>query len=339
MTDPAMRDRVGPLLAACAMAATVPYVLLKIAWLSGHYIGALDTGMLASPTFVVANAVTLLLDLAVVVVAAALGWQWGLRLPAWLVLGPMWVATGLLVTVAVGASVAALLALVLRLASTAVGVPGLRPWVFAVVYTGFALQALLLSWLFVRYLRARWPGLLAADRAPTADVRTVRRALDVTTGPVRRAVDAAAILLCTAVAVLDGVIATFGHPPWSGVAGVRPMPDRVSAAVTALAALLGISATAVLRRRLRDGRSLFGPLAVVWTATGSMVAWGLYTLVVALVLPASTPSVRVDEVEIIAGVLLVLAVAGTLRSDPASGRSVDGRRARAGRRVPVAFDR
>jgi len=312
------------------MAATVPYLLLKIAWLTSHYISAVDPEVLAAPTFVVANAVTLLLDLAVVVVAAALGWQWGLRLPAWLVLGPMWVATGLLVTVGVGASVAALLALVLPAASAAVGVPGLRPWVFAVVYTGFALQALLLSWLFVRYLRARWPGLLAAERAPSGDVRALRRPLDVRTGPLRRTVDAAAILLCTAVAVLDGGIATFGHPPWPGAAGVRPMPDRVSAAVTALAALLGIWATAVLRRRLRAGRWLFGPLAVVWTATGSMVLWGLYTRVVALALPAATPSVRVDEVEIIAGTLLVLAVAGTPRSAPASGRSVDGRRAHAG---------
>lgn len=310
------------------MAATVPYLLLKIAWLTSHYIGAVDPEVLAAPTFVVANAVTLLLDLAVVVVAAALGWQWGLRLPAWLVLGPMWVATGLLVTVGVGASVAALLALVLPAASAAVGVPGLRPWVFAVVYTGFALQALLLSWLFVRYLRARWPGLLAAERAPCGDVRALRRPLDVRSGPLRRTVDAAAILFCTAVAVLDGGIATFGHPPCPGAAGARPMPDRVSAAVTALAALLGIWATAVLRRRLRAGRSLFGPLAVV--STGSMVLWGLYTRVVALALPAATPSVRVDEVEIIAGTLLVLAVAGTLRSDPASGRSVDGRRARAG---------
>lgn len=320
-----MKVRERRLLAVATMAATVPYLLLKIAWLTSHSIGAVDPEVLASPTYRAANAVTLLLDLAVVGVAAALGWQWGLRLPVWLVLGPMWVATGLLVTVGMGASVAGLLVLVLPTASTAVGgVPVLRPWVFLVVYTGFAVQALLLGWLFVRYLRVRWPRLWVADPLPPRDLPPGRS---------RRAVNIAAVLLCSAVAMLDGVIAATGRAPITrAAADVRPMPDRVSAAVTVLAAVLGSWAVAVLVRRLRAGGAVFVPLAVAWTGSASMVAWGLYTRAVALVLPAATPSVRLDELEIIAGVLLAVSVAGLLRSGRVTARFGDAQRAHAGQR-------
>jgi hypothetical protein len=54
------------------------------------------------PDYVVANVVTLLLELAVVGLAALFAFAWGQRVPAWLILAPTWVRAGLLAPIALG---------------------------------------------------------------------------------------------------------------------------------------------------------------------------------------------------------------------------------------------
>jgi hypothetical protein len=68
------------------VAATFPYLALKLNWVLGGTIGMADPGVFDNPWYRVANLVTLAMDLAVVLAAAALthprrrelqdGWSW-----------------------------------------------------------------------------------------------------------------------------------------------------------------------------------------------------------------------------------------------------------------------
>ena len=79
-------------------------------------------------------------------------------MPAWLLVGPVWLATGLLtpITLAYPAQVVARLVRGRPSATTESGDPFLAEWVFGVVYTGFIVQGLALGALFALYARQRW---------------------------------------------------------------------------------------------------------------------------------------------------------------------------------------
>ncbi|HEV7626723.1 MAG TPA: hypothetical protein VGO89_09505, partial [Streptomyces sp.] len=81
-----------------AIAACVPYLSLKIAWVLGAPVGIPDGSPLreGGGMLVAVNALSVVLDSLVVVLALALTRPWGRRLPAWLTLLPLWAATGLL---------------------------------------------------------------------------------------------------------------------------------------------------------------------------------------------------------------------------------------------------
>ncbi|MCP9973352.1 hypothetical protein [Streptomyces somaliensis] len=81
-------------------------------------------------------------------------------MPAWLPAFPAWVATGLLLPIAVGFPLNALAGL-LGGGRPAAGPsePFLDAWVFTVVYGGFTVQGLALGTLFVRYAGRRWSPL------------------------------------------------------------------------------------------------------------------------------------------------------------------------------------
>jgi hypothetical protein len=78
-----------------------PYAALKVAWISGSTVGGVTPEM-QEPTYVVANIVTLLLELAMVVLAVLFASVWGQCVPAWLILAPTWVGAGLLAPIALG---------------------------------------------------------------------------------------------------------------------------------------------------------------------------------------------------------------------------------------------
>jgi len=126
-----------------AAAATLPYLALKLAWLAGSKVGVADPTVLADPAYMVANAITLLLDAFVVLLAFALTYDFGRRLPAWLLVPPLWVATGLL------GPIVALLPMTLTLVdgrARGASQDALESWVYAVVYLGFSVQGLLSGW-------------------------------------------------------------------------------------------------------------------------------------------------------------------------------------------------
>ncbi|WP_433781412.1 hypothetical protein ACQPX6_16860 [Actinomycetospora sp. CA-101289] len=88
--------------------ACLPYLALKIAWLTGHPTGASDPAaalVLLERAHMAGNAVSTLLELVAVVAVVALTSDRARQLLAAVVLAPMWVGTGLLVPVGLGVPV------------------------------------------------------------------------------------------------------------------------------------------------------------------------------------------------------------------------------------------
>lgn len=137
---------------AWSVAVVLPYVGLKVAWLTGHPLGQRDPGLFSTAPYPQANLVTLLLDAIVVVVV----WLWGqptLPRTAEAVLAVMmWLGGGLLLPVVVGVPV-------ILPAAVADGVgqapDPLRGWVYLVVYASLIGQAVVVHLAFSGYLRHR----------------------------------------------------------------------------------------------------------------------------------------------------------------------------------------
>lgn len=132
-----------------AALATLPYLTLKVAWVSGATLGMTDPVRLGMPVYRVGNALTVLMDAAVIGLAAALAFPTRVPLPRWAVPVAGWLATGFLVPL----PLLAVTVLISAGAETEAG-SGLRSWVWAVVYGGFLVQGVALLTAFA--LRV-WP--------------------------------------------------------------------------------------------------------------------------------------------------------------------------------------
>ncbi|MBT2471919.1 hypothetical protein J7E97_29695 [Streptomyces sp. ISL-66] len=252
-----------------AVAATVPYLTLKTAWLAGSHIGIPEGSGLLEPRLftTVANAVSLLMDATVIVLVLVLTRPWGRRVPSWLLIVPAFVATGLLTPIVLGFPGQ----LVLRAlgqgpdaAAQAAEEPFLEPWVFHAVYAGFIVQAIALAGLFVPYARERWgrrwQGPLGA-RLPSP------------TGVVAGAAAALALV----------VSATHFYWAFGGTAGRNAAQiAQYSSDAGVVSAVHGICALtaavgAVLLAKGGTGRAGW-PLAVAWTGSAATLCWGMWML-------------------------------------------------------------
>jgi hypothetical protein len=301
-------------LRAVAIVACLPYLGLKIAWISGSRVGIPEGSALLDHRLVmaVANSVTVLMDASVVVLALLLTRPWGQRVPTWLLAVPMWAATGLLAPIMVGFPV--------QLLGTAIGgneapaaaeEPFLHDWVFSVVYGGFILQGLALGTLFVLYAGKRW-GHLWRGRVwelPTG-----------ATGTFMRVTAVAGSLLALFPAVM--------HALWAA-GGTTALPaDRVLQRTTSFYLLegvrvgftvLAVAGVLLLAFRLRPALSVRGPLAAAWVGASALGAWAGWMILGAL-MPESdegkqTPALLMLTYagEMISGLLLTCAVASLLR--------------------------
>lgn len=294
--DPQGRRRSATLRLAVgwgAAVAAVPYLALKLNWVLGGTVGMADPGVFHTTGYRVANLVTLAMDLGVVLVAVALTHPRGRRLPRWLVLVPACIASGFL------APILLLLPIVVLMAgdATAAGTQpeALRPWVYQVVYGGFAVQGVLLGTAFVLYARDRWAPALHGRHRDTAlgpnDARQRRASL---------------VVAALAVAVAGFLVAwasgvPLGRDPTTireqGAAEALPY---LVYAVFALAAAVGLPL--LVHRRPRQARVL-GPLALTWVGGASMVAWGSWSLISATANPQlAAPAFRViASVQVVTG--------------------------------------
>ncbi|WP_242901586.1 hypothetical protein [Actinomadura terrae] len=273
----ARRPGVGPgrvRLAVCAatVAACVPYLTIKIAWLSGSTVGWNDVDAAKDSALYVGNAVTMSMDAVAVLVALAFTFRWGQRIPAGLVLAPIWIAAGLLAPIVVAVPLgSALQALTSDESLTGTG-NGFQGWVYAVVYSGFTVQGLGLLTAFVLYARTRWP-----------EVFTVR-----TRDVPRGATHALQKLLAYGASGLAAAVALV-HLFWAfgGTAGLTAdeIHDRAALrqTVSGVSGLLAAAgAVALLLIVLRAGRPhrFVWALAVAWVGTGAAFANSLYRLLV-----------------------------------------------------------
>ena len=302
------------------VAAMVPYLSIKAAWLLGSDVGVVQPGLMRTAPFVVGNLITATMEVAGAVLALALVHRSGRRLPAWLVLFPLWVAGGLLAPV----MLAAPLGFLAGTSTTPVAdnpIDGLQGWVYGVVYAGFILQGAGLAVAFVLHVRARWAHVFRA-RIDAMDSPGSNR------GRVTAALGALVALVVTV-----RLFWAFGGP--SGLASEvrdgRSIAQRaldVSSASLALAGLLGL--VILVFRRPQPIRA-WGPLGAAWLGTGAMFCSGGYQLT--LLLAPSTPFDAaggewfglIVAAQVIAGLLGAIILCGVSLSPshvPAPGDSV-----------------
>jgi hypothetical protein len=243
-----------------AIICVLPYLILKAIWLGGGQLGVANADQMRS--LAALNAVTAAMGLVGIATALTFTHAWGLRTPAWLVLPPVWVATGLLIRFVLAVPIA-LLAGVLRERSIPAGGP-VQPWVYAVVYVGFLGLGIGLSAAFVLYARVRWESLFRPTEVPR-----------LMTGAVQVPLANAAAVMAVATGALHIARASVSSALINLVDGL-----------TMIAAALGVLALVhPFGRRLRPSV----PIALTWVGSGFLFGWGLWGLINIL---SRTPLVR-----------------------------------------------
>lgn len=251
-----------------AIAATLPYLSLKLLWVFGVPVGLTDPDSMNETFWVSVNALTFAMDFVAAALALTFTHDWGRRAPAWLLLLPMWMATGFLAPIVVAAPAGAVLGQLTG--SGAVGEEGtLAPWVSVVVGGGFALQGVLLITAFALYAGDRW-GHLAGRRSSASDPgRAVQVPLALLAGSL--AVLAASLHLAVLARDLLDV-------------GVRSGTFEAMQVVEAALCLAGVAGLHRLLRPRPGDRRWLAPV-LTWVGSGSMFAWGLWTLGAVLTAP------------------------------------------------------
>lgn len=242
--------RVGPVrrsLAVFAALMTLPYLVLKIAWLSGSRVGLQDPEFGTGTAMLVLNSLTLGLDVVALVLAGVFFFRRGIRAPLWLVLPPMWIGAGLLGHILVTMPANLVWQFVTPAQPTSGELPPIADWVYAAVYAGFTGLGIGLLGAFAVYAWQRWGHLPFTPTGPRARV---------------------ALRGATALVVVAGV----AHAVLSDVPQLNRVIDLVMAGVVA-ASLLALT-------RPGAGR---GTVAVAFAGTGALTAWGTYLAVILLV--------------------------------------------------------
>ena len=309
---------------AAAIFACLPYAALKVAWLTGSSVGsatALGAASLHDDRHSVGNAATLAMELVAVMLALALGHRRGLRLPAAVVVIPMWVGTGLLAPIALGLPLG-ITAQAIVGGSPAPADNGLHGWVYAVVYGGFVVQAVALLTAFVLYARVRWAELLRLRRLQPAPGPTPRRLAGA--GAVAAVVYAVANL---AWAVAGDWLAA---PPGFDTAAQKSL--LVSTAILALAGAFAARRLVHPRsiRPLSDSGRFRATLALGWVGSATTFASGLSMYALAADASPNPSTSLLLALGTISGVMMglaaLLAIAGAPKRDPSRTYRVAGGR-------------
>ncbi|MEV4881270.1 hypothetical protein [Streptomyces cyaneofuscatus] len=320
--------RVRSVARALAVVACVPYVGLKSAWMAGSRVGIPDGSPLLDGGVVLAvgNAVTVLMVGCVVVLALLLTRPWGLRVPAWLLVVPMWVASGLLLPI----MTAYPLQMIVRLLGGdggqtsggeggGGGDPFLDPWVFGVVYGGFIVQGIALGTLFALYAKERWGHLWQGrlrdlPRTPASAVLRVA------------AVGAALVALAPGLAHLLWAAGSTAGLDEGRVAG-RTSDFHALEAVNALFVAAAVAGVLLLAFR-RGGRlPVRVPLVLVWAGSAQVACWGGWLSLAALVGAGdvadqpTTAMVLIYAVQMLVGTLIALPAAHLLAERAADSMS------------------
>jgi hypothetical protein len=196
----------------------------------------------------------------------ALTRPWARKWPAWLLLFPAWLGTGLLFQVVLGAMLTGLFSPPSQDSGMDTG--EYEPWVFVVVYGGFAGQGLALAIAFACHVRARWGGLLGARTGEVLARRTGR----VRSWPENHLAEIAQAVALMAV-VTAVVFCSWAAGGSFGVSGTEPdvpwgmQASRAAGAVIAAVGLLGLAG------RWGQQTRLWLPAALTWLGSGALAGF------------------------------------------------------------------
>jgi hypothetical protein len=254
-----------------AVLCALPYLALKVVWLFGGTLGAADPNIMLDGSMRALNAVTAFMDLTGIGLALAFTHSWGNRLPAWMLLPPMWVATGLLSRFVLWVPmVAAIRALNSESLPRAAGGP-VEPWVYVLVYIEFAGLGIGLIAGFILHARARWSDAFRSTVAvlPPGPAHGVLKPLA-----------SATALLATAASLLHLAWA-FGFP--IGLSGADPGARSIAGSlIHAIDAGMMMAAAAgvlMMVHRVIPRAPFWLPLSLTWVGAGSLFGWGLWALI------------------------------------------------------------
>ncbi len=252
------RSRLPKCLAAGAVLACLPYLVLKLMWLGGSTVGLNDLALARSTTMQVANLGTVGMELVGATLAVALVLPVGQRLPSWVVQVPMFVGTGLLGGILVLLPVELLLSAGDSQTPAAAAEP-IQGWVYAMVYGGFAVLGVCLLTIFGRHTWQRW-ALPGGWLQPLGTYAAVPRR----DGWTALTQAGFMVVLCVTEVVVTARAGLLGGHP-------------VMAVVMASASAAGVAA-----RVFRAPRSVRGvvPLMLVYCGSAAVAVWGLFFTVV-----------------------------------------------------------
>ena len=318
MREPIRKGGARLIAGYAAIAFILPYLAIKIVWISGTPVGMLNKSMVAEPAMLALNILTFFMDAVAILLALTFTHSWGLRAPAWPALFPMWVGTGFLAPIAVAWPIIILAQMMgpdgRQRPSSAPTM--LEPWVTKMVYTSFACQGLALMTAFILYARARWGARL---RARTGEVQPPRPAIT---------------LLCAVASVVAAAAGTL-HLLWAAGAPLGLPPLLIQSrdanfyllhATYGLAAL-GAAAGIVMLVNRRGRWPLWVPLSLAWTGSGVMFSWGSWLLlgvVVAFSRGATSWPLTANNVIKTAAGLLIGALIGLLTRGAGRKRLLKG---------------
>lgn len=274
-----------------AMVATVPYLTLKLIWISGGHLGMADPAFFQNATYFYANIATLAMDVIAILLALVFTTRWGLRVPALLLLGPAWLATGFLLPIVV---------LLPCVAATGTWPANhddpLQPWVYLLVYGGFAAQGALLLTAFALYVRARWSKVFSRVSAARGEPPARKRGALLITASVAAGLVGTAHFLWASGATI-GMSAAFAAQQ-SGI-------NRLTHGVYGSFALGAAISVPLLIVRVRHQQLSWAAFALGWAGTGAMCAWGSWLLLTVGTIAPAAPGYRlVLLIQVLAAIAL-----------------------------------
>lgn len=268
MASPLRPPKAALIAGYVAVASALPYLVLKVIWLGGGTLGVTDTRLMRETSMVVLNATTAGMDVVGIALALAFAHGWGARIPAWLLLPPMWVATGLLARFVLGVPIAVVLFALAPDSRPAITAGPVQGWVYALVYAEFAGLGTGLMVAFHFYARMRWPERSRSmpPASPAYLTHDVHRLLTNATVPAAFALSAI-------------------HLAWA-FGATAGLPEAAAARRTAIGSVInGIDGVLILAAAVgllmmvyRIGPRLSTNLSVAmaWTGTASLFSWGLW---------------------------------------------------------------
>lgn len=285
-TTPRTHTRPGPFhigLAAVAVLASMPYLILKAHWLLGGTVGLSNDEIATDTTMEVANLLTAGMEVVGATLAVLLIFPIGRRIPASLLQVPMFVGTGLLGGILMLVPAQLLFTSQSTETSSGGASPGpIEPWVYTVVYGGFVLLGLSLLTIFAGYAWQRWvvPGGWTTRLAILPPVPVRARSIAVAHGIFMVAVTVVGARVMASSDLLGG--------------------HDLVAIVMALMALAGLSSLAYGR----PGRvRAYVPLVMAYVGSAAVAAWGAFFFVMIAV-----PNPLVGDEPVPDGLLLVSAL-------------------------------